>query len=341
MAQPTYSRSQLVKLAQQDAVKNGLGGWFVNQIQQESNFDPNAKSGAGAQGIAQFEPATAASVGLTNPYDPVASLAAAAGFDASLIKKYGSPQRALSAYNSGKPDAYQDPNFADGQTYNYVKTILGGSNPTPTSQPPSSPLIASVTPQPGSSAPVQPQVDYRPQLASQLAKAAGSQTNDLQAFYSTLHQAIQQRDQAPQDVSFNGTSKAQQVAAGLPRTQVGAGIAKTALTQIGTPYQYGGVAKLGSRTDCSGLLQASAAANGVKIGRTTFQQYKEGIPVPLDQLQPGDAVFSAGSDGTASNPGHVGIYIGNGRVVQDPHTGASVDIAQLGKFGAVGARRYG
>jgi cell wall-associated NlpC family hydrolase len=122
------------------------------------------------------------------------------------------------------------------------------------------------------------------------------------------------------------------------RTAVGANIAKTALSQLGTPYQYGGPAKLGSRTDCSGLLQASAAANGVHIGRTTYEQWKQGIPVPMDQLQPGDAVFfEMGPRG----PGHVAIYIGNGRVVEDPHTGASVEISQLAGRGPVGARRYG
>src|SRR4051812_22301268 len=92
-----------------------------------------------------------------------------------------------------------------------------------------------------------------------------------------------------------------------PGTNTGGAIAKTALTQIGTPYQWGGPAKLGSRTDCSGLLQASAAANGVHIGRTTYEQWKQGTAVPLQQLQPGDAVFfHPGPKG----PEHVAIYIG-------------------------------
>jgi hypothetical protein len=37
-------------------------------------------------------------------------------------------ERALSAYNSGRPDAYKDPNFAHGQTYNYVRSIMGGQD---------------------------------------------------------------------------------------------------------------------------------------------------------------------------------------------------------------------
>lgn len=115
------------------------------------------------------------------------------------------------------------------------------------------------------------------------------------------------------------------------------GIAKTALTQIGIPYQWGGPAKLGARTDCSGLLQASARANGVSIGRTTYEQWKQGTPVPLGQLQPGDAVFfHPGPNG----PEHVAIYIGNNKIVEDPHTGASVHISALAGRGAMGARRY-
>jgi cell wall-associated NlpC family hydrolase len=121
----------------------------------------------------------------------------------------------------------------------------------------------------------------------------------------------------------------------LPRN-IG-GIAKTALTQLGQPYQWGGPAKLGTPTDCSGLLQASAAANGVNIGRTTYEQWKEGTKVPLNKLKPGDAVFfHMGPQG----PEHVAIYIGNGRVVEDPHTGSTVHISDLGGRGAVGARRY-
>lgn len=117
----------------------------------------------------------------------------------------------------------------------------------------------------------------------------------------------------------------------------GSSIANTALTQLGEPYQWGGLAKLGSPTDCSGLLQASAAANGINIGRTTYEQWTQGAAVPLDKLQPGDAVFF---DMTSRGPGHVAIYIGNGRVVEDPHTGASVEISRLAGRGPVGARRY-
>lgn len=115
-------------MARAAAAQYGLGPWFVTQIKDESGFNPTAGSSAGAKGIAQFMPGTAAAMGV-DPMNPQQALNGAARLDAQNIKKYGSVARALSAYNSGKPDAYLDPNFANGQTTRYVKNILGSSNP--------------------------------------------------------------------------------------------------------------------------------------------------------------------------------------------------------------------
>lgn len=115
--------------------------YFVNQINQESGFDPsrNLRSSAGAVGIAQivmrYHPDA------PGPENPAGQLRWAARYMAGLIKQYGSWQRALSAYNSGRPDTYLDPHFAGGQTYNYVRSIMGakGSVPAPSAATPSSP----------------------------------------------------------------------------------------------------------------------------------------------------------------------------------------------------------
>src|SRR5579859_2109966 len=103
------------------AQRNGLDpSIFVAQIQQESGFNPNALSPAGAAGIAQFMPATAAGVGV-NPWDPYASLDAAAALDASYLAKYGGDVRLmLAAYNAGPGavDRYGGvPPFAETQRY--------------------------------------------------------------------------------------------------------------------------------------------------------------------------------------------------------------------------------
>jgi soluble lytic murein transglycosylase-like protein len=67
----------------------------------ESGFDPSATSSAGAQGIAQFIPSTAAAYGLRDPFDPVAAIEAQAHLMSDLIRQLGSPQLALAAYNAG------------------------------------------------------------------------------------------------------------------------------------------------------------------------------------------------------------------------------------------------
>lgn len=118
----------------------------------------------------------------------------------------------------------------------------------------------------------------------------------------------------------------------------GSSVVQTALSQIGKPYQWGGPAVLGKATDCSGLIQASLGAHGISVGRTTYQQWQQGKPVNSKNLQPGDAVFfNMGKQG----PEHVGMYIGGGKFVEDPHTGAVVRTENLASYpGFVGARRY-
>ncbi len=71
------------------------------QLMAESNFNPYATSPAGAQGIAQFIPSTAASYGLENPFDPEEAIEAQAHLMSDLVHQFGSPQLALAAYNAG------------------------------------------------------------------------------------------------------------------------------------------------------------------------------------------------------------------------------------------------
>src|SRR5262252_1954293 len=115
--------------ARQVANKYGIDpDIFVRQIQQESGFNPGAKSPAGATGIAQFMPDTARGMGI-DPSDPYAALAAAARLDASNLQKYGGDySKALAAYNAGgdNVDKYGGvPPFQE--TQRYVSNILSGA----------------------------------------------------------------------------------------------------------------------------------------------------------------------------------------------------------------------
>lgn len=96
--------SAFVSLATQDALAAGISPTlYVRQINAESSFNPKALSPAGAEGIAQFLPATAAALGV-DPWNPVASLRAAARLMASYVSRYGGDYaRALAAYNAGPP----------------------------------------------------------------------------------------------------------------------------------------------------------------------------------------------------------------------------------------------
>lgn len=119
----------LIDRARQAAAAAGIDPEiFTRQIQQESGFNPTAKSGAGALGIAQFMPDTAAGMGI-DPLDPAAALYAAAQLDANNLQKYGGDwQKALAAYNAGggNVDKYGGvPPFAE--TQSYVNNILGGA----------------------------------------------------------------------------------------------------------------------------------------------------------------------------------------------------------------------
>lgn len=131
---------------------------------------------------------------------------------------------------------------------------------------------------------------------------------------------------------------AQQLAAhGRPAD---AGVVATAEKALGTPYVWGG-AKPGG-FDCSGLLQYAWAQHGVNIPRTTYDQFKAGAPVDPHHLMPGDAVFFTGADPKNGLPGHVGMYLGNGKFIEAPHSGATVRISNLaGRTDFVGARRFG
>jgi peptidoglycan DL-endopeptidase CwlO len=104
--------------------------------------------------------------------------------------------------------------------------------------------------------------------------------------------------------------------------------------QIGKPYQWGGTGP--DAFDCSGLVMMAYRAAGIDIPRTSEEQWIWGPRVPAGHEQPGDLVFFAGSDGTFTSPGHVGLVIGQGEMIEAYATGFPIRISRYGPGGAPG-----
>jgi len=94
-----------------------------------------------------------------------------------------------------------------------------------------------------------------------------------------------------------------------------------ALSKVGGPYVWGGSGPVAY--DCSGLTQAAWAQAGVSLTHYSGTQYREGRPVALDALQPGDLVFFY------SINTHVGMYIGEGRFVHAANSRDGIRIDNL------------
>ncbi len=116
----------------------GAARWNVSaallavQLMAESNFNPYASSPAGAQGIAQFIPSTAAAYGLDDPFDPEAAIEAQAHLMSDLLRQFDNDARlALAAYNAG-PGAVEDcaciPPYPETQAYvTRILALVGGA----------------------------------------------------------------------------------------------------------------------------------------------------------------------------------------------------------------------
>lgn len=119
----------------------------------------------------------------------------------------------------------------------------------------------------------------------------------------------------------------------LPASPGAASAVRYAMSQLGKPYVWG-AAGPGS-FDCSGLMLFAWAAAGRSLPHSSRSQYASTTRVPVSQIKPGDLVFFG------SPIHHVGMYVGNGQMVEAPHRGASVKTAPIFRSGLVGVGRVG
>jgi len=120
-----------------------------------------------------------------------------------------------------------------------------------------------------------------------------------------------------------------------PKPTVGQRAAKIALKAVGVPYRWGGASPSGG-FDCSGLVYWAYGRLGIGLPHSSYALYGLGRRVSRSQIEPGDLLFFSGL-------GHMGMYIGRGRMVHAPQSGRNVEVVTLGSshYGSrlVGARR--
>jgi cell wall-associated NlpC family hydrolase len=120
-----------------------------------------------------------------------------------------------------------------------------------------------------------------------------------------------------------------------PIRTFGARAATIALRAVGVPYRWGG-ASPGAGFDCSGLVYWAYGRLGLELPHSSYALHELGRPVARSKVKAGDLLFFSGL-------GHVGIYIGRGRMVHAPHSGSRVEVVRLGQssYGGrlIGVRR--
>lgn len=309
---------------------------FRRLVTQESAWNPNAASGAGARGLTQVVPKWHPDADLSTPES---QLNYGAKHFGSLLRKYGNPRDALAVYNSGRPWSTSQ---KFGETRNYVTRILGGykgpgSAPAAGAVPGIGPTLVGNTEanptgqavQLGGIDPASAREIGAYMRQSEADVLAGRNPGDI----GPLAQRIISRRRSVVDTAITTVG-----AAGFPGGEQqgvvdgAADPVNAAQGVLGTPYSWGGGTPSGPTKgfgrgantvgfDCSSLVQYAWAKAGVTLPRTTYSQIKTGRAVSAnarDQWLPGDLMFPS--------TGHVQMYIGNGKVIEAPRTGGRVQI---------------
>lgn len=233
----------------------------------------------------------------------------------------GDPTAGLATWVSGSPDSAHGLQYASKVLGTPMTTPAVSDGSLPTSQP-----VSLTAPDVGA------QVHTQAINSLRSIATGGSATdefeNNIVPLLKTLHNSVPK-------VAIPG-------AVGGAPAQGGSALETSAANLVskylGVKYTWGGT-NATTGFDCSGLVQTVYKQLGVNVPRTSEAQFAAGKPV--NQLQPGDVVFFVGSDGTVAHPGHEGLYIGGGKYIAAPHTGAVVSVFNLADSkDYVGGRRF-
>jgi cell wall-associated NlpC family hydrolase len=144
-----------------------------------------------------------------------------------------------------------------------------------------------------------------------------------------------QRTQIPLRLPVEKRRRHRQKHGRARKRTLGERAARIARRAVGVPYRWGGTSPSGG-FDCSGLVYWAYRHVGVALPHSSYALAQVGRPVRRSRLRPGDLLFFYGF-------GHVGLYVGRGRMVHAPHTGRRVEVVRLGRsrYGSalIGARR--
>ncbi|MGW1056432.1 C40 family peptidase [Micromonospora rubida] len=189
--------------------------------------------------------------------------------------------------------------------------------------------------------------EERRQLEGVLAVRAKYDGQKLKLDTLIVGQEKQTKELAAKKTQINTEIK--QLQASMPKTVVPAGggcptiqgvvsaaartAIKTACAQVGDPYVWGATGP--NSFDCSGLTQYAYKAAGISLTHFTGAQWNEGRAIPRSEARPGDLVFFF------SDLHHVGLYLGNDKMVHAPRAGKPVNVSSINTMPVAGFRRPG
>ncbi|MFF3869469.1 NlpC/P60 family protein [Micromonospora sp. NPDC001898] len=189
--------------------------------------------------------------------------------------------------------------------------------------------------------------EERRQLQGVLAVRAKYDGQKLKLDTLIVSQEKQTKELAAKKTQINTEIK--QLQASMPKTVVPAGggcptiqgvvsaaartAIRTACAQVGDPYVWGATGP--NSFDCSGLTQYAYKAAGISLTHFTGAQWNEGRAIPRSEARPGDLVFFF------SDLHHVGLYLGNDKMVHAPRAGKPVNVSSINTMPVAGFRRPG